>query len=125
MELKKIRILSLAKLTTLFGLIGGIVMSIILAVVKKIASSQLTEEILLQTPALQMIATFSLTSALYLILQYTVIGFVWGIVVAVVYNILARYIGGVHLEFSEKGEKSLNILARRDPNLFLVSSYSI
>lgn len=98
MELKKINIFSLAKITTLFGLVAGIIISIVFAILKKIAASNLPEELVSQYPALQTIASFTIQSALLVILQYTIFGLVWGVVIALIYNLLARYFGGVKIE---------------------------
>lgn len=97
MELKKVGVLSLAKITTIFGAITGIVVSIIFAVLKRMMASIPIEN----AAALQTIANFTIGSAFFIIIQYIILGFVYGIIAAFLYNLLAKYIGGVKIELSK------------------------
>ena len=96
MELKKIGILSFAKVTTIFGLIAGIVQIIFVAILQKVAGSLSVEQ-----AAIFQTTQLSLGSVLSILLFSIIIYFIAGVVVAFIYNLIAKYIGGIVLEFRE------------------------
>ena len=96
MELKKIGILSFAKVTTIFGLIAGLIQIIFVAILQKAtAGLSIEQAAIFQTTQL------SLGSVLSILLFSIIIYFIVGVVVAFVYNLIAKYIGGIVLEFRE------------------------
>jgi len=99
MEIKKINAWSLARITTIFGLILGIVSVILLAIANKSLESIPLEE--LQQSGITNIE-FTWKTAVFTIVSYTLVGFVWGFLIALIYNVLAKYIGGIVLDVKEK-----------------------
>ena len=83
-ELKRIEPMSLAKLSGLFGLIVGLMLSIFLAL-----GLSLGEEL----------SAFSGWIVILIPLGYGVLYFIFGLVSAWIYNFLAKNIGGVKLHF--------------------------
>jgi len=91
-EIKKIGILSLGKIGAVVSFLFGIILSIFLAIMQKVT---------VNLPTMQQLAQQlnQMTTSTLLILPfwYAFIGFLWGIVIAAVYNIVAKYIGGVKI----------------------------
>lgn len=105
MELKKIKVWSLAKLSLIFGIIGGVLVSILFAILKRLVAGKMPSDLLLQNPTLSYIAEFNLKSAGMLFVEYAFLGLLWGVVIALLYNLIAKYFGGVKLEFAEAKKK--------------------
>jgi len=99
MELKRIGVLSLGKISGLLGLIWGIISVILIAILQKLMANLPVEELGIQTTIL----TWQI--ALYIIVLYTIIGFISGLILALIYNLLAKLIGGIKLEFKEEARK--------------------
>ena len=97
MELKKIKVMSLAKISLLFGILYGIVSGIVSSIAYAkadilIAAGQ-------QVPAL--ITTLGYWSLIVLPILNGIIYFILGIIGALLYNLFASWVGGVKLEFSK------------------------
>lgn len=96
MELKKIGVLSLGKIGAFIGFLFGIVGAIYFTILKStglIDLAQLEQGIGAEA--------FSWGVILMIPISYLISGFVFGILVAGFYNIVARKIGGVKLDFAE------------------------
>ena len=95
-ELKKIGVLSLAKIAGLFGVIYGLLSGILVAV----AYSKVSEmpELAAQ---LGIVSQWGYYSIIIFPILNAVIYFIVGILLALIYNLLAKYIGGVQLEFKK------------------------
>ena len=83
-------------MTTIFGLIAGIVQIIFVAILQKVAGSLSVEQ-----AAIFQTTQLSLGSVLSILLFSIIIYFIAGVVIALVYNLIAKYIGGIVLEFRE------------------------
>jgi len=92
-EVKRINLLSLGKIAALVSFIVGILMIIAILVLQKISAS-------LPADLINMTAWSELSIGMLLIIPfwYAVIGFLWGIFIAFIYNSVARYIGGIKIE---------------------------
>lgn len=97
MELKKIRVMSLAKITLLFGLLYGIISGIASAVAY--AKGDVLAAAGQQIPAI--ITTLGYWSLLVMPILNAIIYFLAGLIGAILYNLFASWVGGVNLEFSE------------------------
>jgi hypothetical protein len=100
MELKKVGVWSVGKIAALFGLLAGIITVIIMVVFKNVLSS-MPAEVLANFPIAQTALSLSLKSALLMIVSDCVFGFVWGVIIAFLYNVLAKLVGGVKLDFKK------------------------
>jgi len=100
MELKKIGVLSLAKIAGLFGVIYGLISGILVTILY--AQAVKVPEIASQ---LGVINQLGYSSIIVLPLLYGILYFLAGIVTAFIYNLLAKYVGGIELEFKEKKKK--------------------
>lgn len=91
-EVKKIGVVSLAKIGTLFGLLIGIVGYLAMVLAGSLASQagiQLAN------------VSFSWSGLIYAALAYALIYFLAGILTAVFYNLFASWIGGVKIDIVE------------------------
>lgn len=95
MELKKIGVMSFAKVTTVFGLVIGIIQTILVAILQKLTENLPAASNLLPSEPL------TLSSALGIILFSVVVYFIVGVLAAVIYNLTAKYLGGVRLTLIE------------------------
>jgi len=93
-ELKKIKLLSLGKVAAVISFIIGILMAVLLVILRKIAINTP----LANTGNLASLSQLNLRILLILPFYYALIGFIWGIVIALIYNLVAKYLGGVKLE---------------------------
>ncbi|MCX6748177.1 MAG: hypothetical protein NT076_01085 [Candidatus Pacearchaeota archaeon] len=98
MELKKIKVWSFVKMTTLFGGILSLISVVVFAMLKGFIANLPAESL---TAQLQAIANFTLVGAIYGIIQGIIAGFIYGILIALLYNLLAKMVGGIKLEFSK------------------------
>jgi len=95
-EVKKLGVLSVAKIAGLFGLVLGILSIILTQVVCKISAGN--PEIA-QLAALQMqCGAFDILGSLVGVIFIGVIYFVGGAVSALLYNLFVRWVGGVQVE---------------------------
>ena len=92
-EIKKLGILSLGKIAAALYFLAGILMVILVVVLKKIAIS-------ISLPTESLTGLEKLTTGILLLIPIwqLIIGFVAGIVIAALYNLLAKYIGGIKIE---------------------------
>lgn len=95
MKLKRIGLLSYAKLMTLgmatFGLFYGLALALIL----KFGNAPVSAED-------QILKTLGFWLILVAPIIYAIIGFIIGILTAWIYNIFASWVGGIELEFEKK-----------------------
>ncbi len=91
-EIKRIDIISLAKIEAVLGGVIGLIAGIIFAVVGTafmgVAEGEPGSFALL----------FGLTAVIILPILYAAVGFVAGLIVAFVYNVIAGLIGGIKIE---------------------------
>lgn len=97
-KLKKIKPLSAAKISTLilafFGLILGIVYSAIGIMINRLPTEVLTAQGLESGS----IILFKPVMILIMPILYAIIGFISGLVGAWIYNLAARWVGGIEIE---------------------------
>lgn len=100
MELKKIGILSLAKIAGLFGVLYGLISGILISIIYSKAGSipGLAEQ-------LGMINQLGYSSLIILPILYGIIYFLVGIITAFIYNLLAKKVGGIELSLEERKKK--------------------
>lgn len=102
MEIKKIEIWSFTKIVTIFSFIVGIIGIIFLAVIQKLLQN-------VPSSALQEAGINPLPLTLPIIfgtlISYTISGFILGLLIALIYNLLAKYIGGIKIELKESKKK--------------------
>jgi len=100
MELKKIGILSIGKIASLFGIIYGLLAGIIFSIIYSRAGDipGITEQ-------LGLIAQLGYSSIIVLPILYGIVYFIVGIITAFIYNFLASKVGGINLEFEDKKKK--------------------
>jgi len=101
MELKKIGILSLAKIAGLFGIIYGLISGILLSFVY--SKLDILTAAGMQLPTT--LTTLGYKSIIVLPILNGIIYFIAGIILAFIYNLLASWIGGINLEFKEVKKK--------------------
>ena len=96
-EIKRIGVLSLAKLQAIvmaiLGLLIGIMYAILGTVIASLASAQ--------GQSLGILAGLGFLSIIILPIFYGIMGFVSGAIGAFLYNLIAGWIGGIELEFSK------------------------
>lgn len=98
MELKKVGILSLAKIAGLFGVIYGLISGLLLSFIY--SKSELLASLGTQLPTT--VTTLGYKSIIVMPILNGIIYFIAGIILAFIYNLLASWIGGVKLEFKGK-----------------------
>ncbi len=94
-KLTKIGVLSLGKFQAIFMFIFGLIFAIFYVIIEK--------------AVIPLISTYSATTPkgigfLALILFpviYAIIGFVTGVIMALLYNLISKFLGGIDLEFEE------------------------
>jgi len=101
MELKKIGLLSVAKIAGLFGVLYGLVLGIFYSFIY--SKSSTLASLGQQIPAA--VTTLGYASIIVMPIILGVAYFVAGIVIALIYNLLAKWLGGVKLEFKEEKKK--------------------
>ena len=101
MELKKIGALSLAKILGLFGLIYGLISGIALSIMY----SKLDYFTAIGVELPTAITTLGYRSLIIMPLLNGIVYFIGGLLLALIYNLLSGWIGGVNLEFAEKPKK--------------------
>lgn len=95
-EVKKLGVLSVAKIAGLFGVVLGILSVILTQILCKVSAG--SPEIA-QLAALQMqCVAFDITGSLVGIIFIGVIYFVGGAISVLLYNLFVRWVGGVRLE---------------------------
>ena len=96
MELKKIGVWSFTKISTIVGFIAGILSVIFIAILIKLQSNITADQLAASgIPRLELTPSVALITLVY----YTAIGFIAGIVISLLYNLIAKWVGGIKLEF--------------------------
>ena len=93
MKLKRIGVLS-------FGIFQGVFagfVGLIMAIFMKIASNVLAPS-MINAEELGLVEAFTFGAAVWLVVQMLILGFLVGIVFALIYNFIARWTGGVEIE---------------------------
>lgn len=100
MELKRVGIMSLAKIAGLIGVIYGLVSGLLFSIIYSKAGSipGLTEQ-------LGMISSLGYSSIIVLPILNGIIYFIAGVVIAFIYNLLAKKVGGIELTLEKKKRK--------------------
>ena len=94
-ELKKLGVLSVGKISALFGLLVGIFAAVYLAILAYLPS---TVQAMMGVTGIQ----FTLLLGLYMVLMQFILYFVIGVLCAVLYNLFAKWVGGVAFDLDEK-----------------------
>ena len=103
MELKKIGVWSLGKIVAVISFIWGILYAILIIILQKVASGLPTEI----TQNLTGITELGVQNIIWIPVFQLIFGFVTGVVVAWLYNLIAKYIGGIKLEFKEEKKEAV------------------
>jgi hypothetical protein len=98
-ELKKIGVLSAVKIATLFGLIAGIFMAISNGVLYTFVDATTLAMMGIQ-------GTFTLSAALTGMVFQIVLSALLGLISAALYNLFAKYVGGVKVELKDSVKKT-------------------
>ena len=98
----KIHTLNLAKLQAfLFGLIGlalGIYYSIGGLIIDILVSTEILSTITMKTPGLSWGTLFALAALIVMPIIFASVGFILGIVEGLLFNLLAKHIGGINTD---------------------------
>ena len=94
MELKKIGVLSLAKIAGLFGVILGLVWGAITVILISLGTAEITQQ-------LGVLGSLGYAVILILPIAYGILYFILGSLTALVYNLLAGWVGGINIEFKK------------------------
>lgn len=102
MEIKKIGVMSLAKIMALIGIIWGFVLGVIVSILYyRLAATGDEAQIaalISQAPAIAGVYKFGF---IIFPIYYGIIAFVSGLIVALLYNWIAKWLGGVKVEFKK------------------------
>jgi hypothetical protein len=106
-EVKKINVLSLAKIQAIFGFIFGLLAGIFWAIAISWINSSVDYAGTSANAALMRSALplSGVGAIIILPFLYAIMGFIGGAIIAWIYNLIAGWIGGIELEFKEKKEK--------------------
>jgi uncharacterized membrane protein YagU involved in acid resistance len=104
-EINKIDLKSTIKISTFFGLVWGIIVSIVMWITSIIIAPKITEEMIAQFPQLITIASFGWKTALGLLIQYVIVGFLLGLLIVIAYNLISKKIGGIKIDLVDKHQK--------------------
>ncbi|MAG50087.1 hypothetical protein CL621_00410 [archaeon] len=96
-EVKRLNVLSVAKITALFGIFFGLVAGILFAIVSKLSVEAMPAELAAMP--------FGMQSIFILPIFYGITYFLGGIVGAAIYNLFAKWIGGIKIDLSKEGKK--------------------
>lgn len=96
-EIKKIGVMSVAKIALLFGVLIGLVMGVLMAII----TNYLPAEALSLIPA-SYTSMSGWTALIITPITYGVIYFISGILGALIYNLFASWIGGIKVELKSK-----------------------
>ncbi|MBM3233902.1 hypothetical protein FJZ19_02285 [Candidatus Pacearchaeota archaeon] len=115
MELKRVRVWSFVKICVLMGIIFGIILGIALSIYLRMTVNSLSAQ--LANPDVQAYLEQSgsdvngfisglnalSTGVLYTIpILFAVVSFVLSLLISLIYNILAKYLGGIKLELIQE-----------------------
>jgi len=93
MELKKINVMSFAKIQGLIGVAIGLIAGVIYALIALIAPFSTDIDISVLRITASLIILFPLI--------YGVLGFIGGALIAWIYNVIAKRIGGIEIELNK------------------------
>ena len=94
-ELRKIGVLSYAKISAVLSAIMGLVFGVLEAISGAVISSSGTAP----QEALGLFGVLSYAVIIVMPIAYAIIGFIFGIVGAFIYNLVAKGIGGIEMHF--------------------------
>lgn len=100
-EVKKLGMLSVAKITAIFGAILGLFYGIFMGVTYSFIqtdASQLTAETIAQNPQIQLITTLGWSSVIVIPIIFAVLYFIAGIGLSLIYNLAAQKFGGIKIQ---------------------------
>ncbi len=98
-ELKKIGVLSAAKISTMFGLVAGLLMTLYLWALYNLTPADVLTAMGIQSGSL------TLAAAAVVILLQVAIYFLVGVIGALIYNGFAKLVGGVKFNLVEVAHK--------------------
>jgi hypothetical protein len=98
MILRKINVLSLAKVQAVFMAIFGLIMALLSGLVVTVFGDKLSAY---YAAAGAGAPVFSWVSVILTPAIYAVIGFISGAILALLYNLVAKFVGGIKIEFGK------------------------
>ena len=102
MEIKKIGAMSLAKIMAMIGIIWGFVLGVIVSILyfrlAATGNEAQISELISQAPAIAGIYKFGF---IIFPIYYGLIAFISGLIVALLYNWIAKWLGGINIEFKK------------------------
>jgi len=102
-KIKKIGVFSFAKFQALLGALIGFVCGILYSfgglIIDVLVSSDLLTSAAMETPGLSYGNVLAFGSLIGMPIIFTIAGFLLGLVEAVLYNLFARWFGGIKLDF--------------------------
>ncbi len=93
-QVKKLGVLSVAKIAALFGLLMGIVGVILALIFQTIVPAQLLE-------SYGFVGSITWKTAISIPLAYLVMWFIAGLIGSAFYNLFAKWIGGIRVDLGE------------------------
>lgn len=103
-ELKRLNPMSVAKLQGLLGVIGGLIVGILVAIFTSIAGSALQQAGGQGGSGLAFLG--GVGAIVGMPIMYGVVGFIGGLIGAWLYNLVAKWVGGIEIELVQKGGPS-------------------
>jgi hypothetical protein len=97
-KLKKIRPLSLAKVSTIALAIFGLIMGIFYALLGNIISKLPAEALAQAGISSEMGFLFGPVAIIILPIVYAIMGFITGLIGAWIYNLAAKWVGGIEID---------------------------
>lgn len=102
MEIKKIGAMSLAKILAMIGIIWGFVLGVIVSILYyRLAATGNAEQLVALMPQAPAMAGLFKFGFIVFPIYYGVIAFVSGLIVALLYNWIAKWLGGINLEIKK------------------------
>lgn len=100
--LKKLGVWSVAKIQAIIMALMGLFVGILVALATATGGTMRSTEV---TPEATLFQAMGYLSVIILPIFYGLIGLVSGVVGAWLYNLIAKWVGGIEMEFSEKPKK--------------------
>jgi len=97
-EIKKLGILSVTRISLLFGAASGILAILYLGVLSRLPIDTITA---MGLPSVTLSATLILTTILWSVVMYGI----GGLIVALLYNLFSKWVGGVKIDFTQTSVK--------------------
>lgn len=101
MELKKIGVWSTGKVLAVISFIFGILLAVLLLILQKVVTGTQLAGVADLTSLTQIVPSALIILPFY----YALIGFLSGVVIAFLYNLISGWIGGIKLELKEEVKK--------------------